>query len=402
MSTATGGFQHWRPLLDGVLQKQSHAALDAVAASISSRCDDPSLAGGAAGLAVFYRYLGHARSERRHTRTAARFLHQAVESVGSTATSPSLYSGLFGVAWATVHLQRTPFQAESKVSTRSIDSALKNYVGHRGWLGDYDLVSGLVGLGVYALERWPSRASLACLEGVVDRLDETATRESRGITWRTTPDLLPDELRQRFPRGYFDLGVAHGVPGAIAMLSAAYAAGVRRRKARRLLTGAVAWLLGQKLRRNAASVFPARIGPDIPTESSRSAWCYGDPGIAATLFGAARAAKEPTWAREALAIARRAAARPADDTGVVDACLCHGAAGLGHIFNRLYQATGDESLGRAAREWFERTLAMPQRDATDIGVLMGSSGIALALLAASTALEPAWDRMLLLTTPTFG
>ncbi|SRR6266536_3468501 len=62
--------------------------------------------------------------------------------------------------------------------------------------------------------------------------------------------------------------------------------------------------------------------------------------------------------REALAIARRADAREPEIAGVKDAGLCHGAAGLGHIFNRLFQATGEEVFREAARYWFERTLEM--------------------------------------------
>jgi hypothetical protein len=35
----------------------------------------------------------------------------------------------------------------------------------------------------------------------------------------------------------------------------------------------------------------------------------------------------------------------------------------------------------------------------DPGLLTGASGIALALLAATTDMEPAWDRMLLVAAP---
>ena len=37
--------------------------------------------------------------------------------------------------------------------------------------------------------------------------------------------------------------------------------------------------------------------------------------------------------------------------------------------------------------------------AADPGLLTGSAGIALALLAATTGVEPAWDRMLLVAIP---
>src|SRR5262249_14299323 len=98
--------------------------------------------------------------------------------------------------------------------------------------------------------------------------------------------------------------------------------------------------------------------------------------------------------------------------------LCHGAAGLGHLFNRLFQATGDEHLAEAARVWFRRTLDLRQPGrgiagfeagkgnahrrllwVDDPGLLQGAAGIALALLAAATPLEPGWDRLLLVPIP---
>ena len=86
-----------------------------------------------------------------------------------------------------------------------------------------------------------------------------------------------------------------------------------------------------------------------------------------------------------------------------------GAAGLGHLFNRMFQATGEKCLAQAARFWFERTLRMrrPGRGVggyeawqldddgqvtwiADPGLLTGAAGIALALLATATPVEPAW------------
>jgi hypothetical protein len=151
---------------------------------------------------------------------------------------------------------------------------------------------------------------------------------------------------------------------------------------------------------------------------SRLAWCYGDLGLAVALLGAARCVGEADWERAALAVARRAVCRASEQSGVVDAGLCHGAAGVGHLFNRLFQATGEECFAEASRFWLERTLAMrqpgrgiagylswsPGEDGAltwlaEPGLLTGAAGIALALLAAATPIEPAWDRMLLASVP---
>ena len=101
-----------------------------------------------------------------------------------------------------------------------------------------------------------------------------------------------------------------------------------------------------------------------------------------------------------------------------DACFCHGAAGVGHLFNRLYQAIGDATLGDAARFWFDQTLALRQpghgiagfltrypeagssvRWDSQPGLIDGVGGIALALLAAASPHEPSWDGILLLSNP---
>src|SRR5262249_5851933 len=149
---------------------------------------------------------------------------------------------------------------------------------------EYDLISGLVGIGVYALEGLPRPSARACLEAVIDRLAELAEERDGGGTWKTPPALLPEGQRARPPPRHPHLGAAHGVPGIIALLGKACGAPVAAATARPLLDGAVAWLLAQRLPAAAGACFPAWIAPDAAPRPARSAWCYGDPGVAATLL----------------------------------------------------------------------------------------------------------------------
>jgi len=257
---------------------------------------------------------------------------------------------------------------------------------------------------------------IAMLERVVERLDETAERNSEGITWLTSPELLPAWQRELAPNGYYNLGLAHGVPGVIALLGQAYGAGIARAQVGPLLEGAIDWLLAQKLTSSGAhSMFPSWAGPCTGSDDCRLAWCYGDAGIAAALLSAARGAREPRWERKALEIAIGAARRAPETAGVFDVSVCHGAAGLGHIFNRMYQATGEAPFKEAATFWFGRTLEMRRSEGgiggfltinvvndercwvADPGLLTGAAGIGLALLAAVTPVKPAWDRILLVS-----
>lgn len=405
----------WQPILGNELQGRALEATKEIAAELAGLNlpdQDASLAGGSAGIALLYGYLALTHSKPAYEEKTVQFLEAATNSLESEPMSASLYGGFSGIAWACIHLQKR-LEMDTGDFTE-IDRALNRSVSISPWRGDYDLIVGLVGLGVYALERLPHPAARQCLKKVIDRLGEIAEENADGITWFTSPDLLPKWQRDLCPRGYYNLGLAHGVPGVIALLAHTYSAGIQRRKTKRLLQGAVKWILQNKLTKDEGSYFSAWAGSGVEQTPCRSAWCYGDPGIAAALLCAARLVGERTWEEEAMKIMLHAAQRPPDEAGVKDAGLCHGSAGLGHIFNRVFQATGHPKFKKAAQFWFQRTLELrtpgkgiagyqvhwPEQDGTvawkaDPGILTGAAGIALALLAAVTPVEPEWDRMLL-------
>jgi len=383
----------WRPLLEGELASRAEEAVRAIREDLAEPAY-PFLEG-KAGAALFHGYLGDA--ER-----ADQLMEHAVDALEATPMPPGLYAGFTGIAWAAHHLGVADDMSE-------IDEILLTAIT-APWTGDYDLIRGLAGFGVYALEQFPRPSAALCLEAIVDRLDETAQRLEQGVTWFTNPELLFPHQRERFPRGGYNLGVAHGVPGVIAFLANACRLGIRPEKARPLLEGAVRWVLSYRGPR-----FPAWVEPGVEAQPSRLAWCYGDPGVAAILLSAARAIGNEEWERVALDIALRATTAAPEDSGVQDAGLCHGAFGLAHLYNRIYQAGGDERFADAARLWYRRGLDMrrPERCIAgfeswelgadmqfgwrkDPGFLAGAAGIGLALLASLTSVEPEWDRLLML------
>jgi len=418
-----GRARRWKPVLEGPLRERALAVTYSIAESLRRRAlREASLSGGTAGLAILYAYLARARSGYGDQEIAMKFLSKAGGAMAATRMSPFFFGGFTGIAWVVADLERRLFDSESEDVCQAIDEALGVYLSRPSWREEYDLVSGLVGYGVYALERLPQKSAVHCLKLVVSRLEEIAEHTKSGITWHTAPELLPVATRKDFPLGYYDLGLAHGVPGVIALLG--HVCAIRdkrleamRAKARLLLEGAVSWLLAQQPA-DRTHPFPYYTGPGMPPIPSRVAWCYGDLGIAVALLSAARCVRKRTWEREALLIGRRVAARPAEQSGVVDCGLCHGAAGAGHLFNRLFQATGEKCFSTAARFWFKRLLEMRRPNQAIAGffalmpaprnpnekqliaapgILEGAAGVALALLAATTTIEPKWDRILLLS-----
>jgi lantibiotic biosynthesis protein len=182
-----------------------------------------------------------------------------------------------------------------------------------------------------------------------------------------------------------------------------------------LLEGAVNWMLAQPSRPSAASRYRHRSALGRDGGDSRLAWCYGDLGVASALFQASERAKRIDWRLEALALLDRCAARPVHTCRVMDASLCHGAFGVAHIFNRMYQTEGSIKWKLTAETWYKRGLRMtnlsagafaakePDSSSTKLGhridasCLLGRVGTALAILSAIFPVAPDWDRGMLLS-----
>ncbi len=413
----------WKPLLTGEARSRALEIASEIASALAAEPrgepgfpdPGPTLAGGTAGIALFHAYLeqaGLGGGER-----ADALLGEAVDAVAEKPLGSSLYSGFTGIAWAADHMTGGG-AGDEEDANEEIDAALLDHLSQTPWHLDYDLIVGLVGHGVYALERVQRESGRRCLERVIDRLADTAVEVegAPGVTWWTGPHLMIPTTREANPGGYYNTGLAHGVPGVVALLGGAIEAGVAVEKARPLLARAMDWLLAQRDPSAGIAQFPYTVSiPRVPERHPvRAAWCYGDPGVAVALLAAARGAAEPAWETVALEVARHVARRDPATCGVVDAGLCHGAAGLAHIYNRMYQATGDELLADAARLWTERLFALRKPGegiagwlayvpgaAMELGwepdpsLLTGAAGVGLALLGLATEHEPRWDRMLL-------
>ncbi|HTQ06192.1 MAG TPA: lanthionine synthetase C family protein [Polyangiaceae bacterium] len=394
----------WAPLLDGELGERAREALGAIAARLVATDDSErgaSLASGAAGDAVVLDVVAQACVSAALDEAARTALDRAIDEVANETMAAGLYVGFTGVAWALECLR----DDDDEDANEEVDRALLEHLEEPIWRGDYDLVSGLAGLGLYGLERRRHASGRACFARVLDHLETTARHLPEGVAWWTSPDLLLPERRAEHPEGFWNVGLAHGVPGVVGVLARAYAANVERARVAPLLEGAVRWVLAQA--RAGDARFPYFAGD---AEPARTAWCYGDPGVAAALMAAGRATGEAAWERRALELARAATERT--DDGVVDAGLCHGRAGLGQIFHRFFRATGDEIFAEAARTELTRALDFGEPggryrawapDAQgilgwidDSTLLAGSGGVALALASALSTEAPTWDRVLLL------
>ena len=373
--------------------------------------------GGYTGAALFYAYLHAATANEGAADRALEALERSTSALAERQMLPALYSGFLGVGWVVTHLTRELFEGDAGLAAE-IDDALRQLLTNVEDRLTFELIYGLAGYGTYLVERLPDPGAAALLGRVLDLLEES--RDASGV-WHTDPGWMSPWQREQMPRGSYNLGVAHGIPGVIGFLAAAHREGVADPRLARFAGDAVQWTLARKWEQP-SSLFPAFIpvgGEPYPT---RTAWCYGDLGVATVLLSAAESFGRDDWRREALAIARTAARRSREDTLVKDAGLCHGSTGIAHLFNRMAQASGDDELRDAAERWYRVALDMRRPGEglagllswvdvvengklvgfewkTEPGFLSGVAGIGLALLAAVTDFEPLWDRVLLVAIP---
>ena len=181
-------------------------------------------------------------------------------------------------------------------------------------------------------------------------------------------------------------------------------------------------LLAQQWEHHDGSIFPQFIlTPDNKFQTSGTfGFCHGDLGLAAALASAAECTGESSWKAKAIDAAHASIKYLKHSYGIApftNPHLCHGTAGHGHLFNRLYQATGVELFKEEARKWFRHTLDIrkpgtgiagyskyglnedgERSELYDPGFIQGAAGIGLALLSAITDMEPGWDRLMLVSS----
>jgi hypothetical protein len=291
-----------------------------------------------------------------------------------------------------------------------------------GGVWQFDVISGLAGMGAYLLYRRSRPAVADALDAVLGALIHLSASDPGGRPrWYTPPHLMADAATARhYPHGNLNLGLAHGIPGPLALMAIAYREGVDLPGLPEAIQHVARFVADNRI--------TGRYGIDWPTaiplaadgtwdaakvvEPSRTAWCYGSPGVARSLWLAGQAIGDSSLMALAVEAMQAVLQRPIPERLIDSPTLCHGVSGLLAIVLRFAQneggaasfAGGADALCQQLLELYdpERPLGYcsiePGGNRVDHpGLLDGAPGVALALLGAATTTEPIWDRLFLLS-----
>ena len=389
----------WEPLLSGSQVETGLSFINGVTEAEKNCLSDSSCIE-LCDRALYLTYLWRSAPSSVPLARILALLEAAGERV-SVDMQSGLFYGLSAIGWTMQHIVRA-LSSEMLIAWQDdpledLDHVLRTRLYCQHWKGPFDLVDGLTGIGVFYLERLPRPTAYEGLYLVINHLESTCEESVNGICWRTKQEMIQESQRAQYPLGYFNLGVAHGTPGVIGFLGCVLSKAIDCNRTERLLRGAVRWLLSHEDARASGSHFPTWIIPDRHRLNSRLSWCYGDLSIAAILWQAGTLTNEIDWQAKANGLFESCTLRI--NEVLSESGLCHGALGIAHIYNRIYQHTRQQAYATLAAHYYHAGLSILSQKQMRMNFLKGSLGAALTLLSACKNIEPAWDRRLLLSCP---
>lgn len=395
--------------------------------SFTARWSSTSVSYGNAGLAILCAALDACFPEEGWDREGHAHLSLAATSL---TTQPlrtlGLFDGLCGVAFAAWMLSRNGARyqhlltsLDEQIVARTLTSTTQVLAQQHGFAsGQYDVISGLAGIGAYLLCRRAHPPVAQALITVL-RILVCLSEEEAGIPhWYTPPGrIIQERWRGQYPDGLLNCGLAHGVAGPLALLALAKREAVEVEGLEAAIDRLAIWLAEHRVDDewgvNWPAFYPAghTLAASLPLVPARSAWCYGNPGIARALWLAGEALDRSAYHELALAAMGAVYHKPIALRQINAPTFCHGTAGVLAITLRFAQETGLSNFREASQELTEQLFAQYdpssllgfcnlEEDHTRVdqpGLLMGAAGVLLVLLAACTDQTPAWDRLFLLS-----
>ena len=304
--------------------------------------------------------------------------HPEDEKVGRLPRLASLYLGASGVIWALHELERVGAAELRRDWAPVAESLAKNYLSRPDfeglvegpvpslWMGEAGilLVAHTLAPAAWQEERlleavranaanpswelmWGSPGTMLAAQFMARRTGADVWREA----WHESADLLWAEwrddlwLQDLYGSRVHILGPAHGFAGNVLALAGGDLLEPTRRT--ELERRAVAAAARYANRSDGLAQWPMSLEPrEGKSQEVRTQWCHGAPGIVASLATLAPgdepltdllvAGGELTWQAGPLA---------------KGANLCHGTAGSGYAFLKLFERTGNEL-------WLERAQAL--------------------------------------------
>lgn len=412
--------ENWRPIVfqnDAILYSNK---IDEIY-TIMNEYELPNeigLLSGKIGFCLFYIYYAKYKKDKSIEYKGLVLLDQIREEISMMKVQSYIdvlkYSE-FG--WLVMHLHQIGVINLENDYLDEIDEILYECCKLLISIDKYDCLNGAINIGIYFCNRLKSGTNnTKYLSHFISQIEEKAIYTLPNLVrWNSEIDYESGEIG-------VNLGIAHGIPGLILFLS-------KLSKMNKLFD--VSSLISQACNymmsveqdyQHYNSYFKGviAINEKYNKKETRVGWCYGDLGVAYAFLSASflKIENYQEIQNKGFSYLEHTLRRMRNNTtGISEGCLCHGTSGAAHIYNRLYQKTGENKLKEAALYWYSETLKLGSTDSIFAGYnivsnlkwekeqererlfsfLEGICGIGLSLISSVSDLEPNWDEILLLS-----
>lgn len=324
--------------------------------------------------------------------------------------SYTLCKGICGYGWVLEFLAENQFIEYSDIEFLDhLDTKLYKIIEKENKIENLDFLHGTIGMGIYFLKRLRKNSSILYLNQILNSLDYYSKRDKDGsIYWISILDKNEKGI---------NFGLAHGLPSILSFLCLLYKNNINSKLSLSLINGIITFIMKYKHDPSKyGSFFPTYISNNSGvSKSSRLAWCYGDLGVAISLWNCGKIINDEKLKRMGVDILIKCSDRKdVVNEHVIDAGICHGTSGIAQIYNRMHRNTGIVKFKESYDFWINETIKMAKFEdgfarfktyhgeeyggwKNEYGLLEGITGIGLTLISAIIDIEPKWDECLLLS-----
>lgn len=363
---------------------------------------------GSCGLSLFFFCLYNYTQEEKYYKKSQILFENSFHKIDPSILS--LSHGASGIMWTLNHFSKeVAFNSNYEEYLNAYDTSLFDKI--EGFKSNIDTMHGLLSIANYLFSR-DTKIAHNCLRKIFEIVDANKIIVKEGCAWKGNEDVEVDDKEQ-----YFSFGYAHGIPAILYFLSCFIQKNIETEKALDLFNKGMNYLLYQK-NTKCPTYFPTIIIRNEIRRTERISYCYGDLGIACGLTAIANKMKDSKLLLEAREIANNIAEISIPlSQDVSDIGLCHGAAGNGFMFLKLYETHKLEILKEASYLQYKRLLSLKKKgtgivgytstdydsnrktfyDKTDPGFINGTAGVGLSIIAYLTNGKiHEWDKILYL------
>ncbi|CAK7040925.1 MAG: hypothetical protein PEPC_01744 [Peptostreptococcus russellii] len=363
------------------------------------------------GILLFLYYLAQYTGDKKYEILSSEYADKLLKEIGNTVNDHTFGEGLSGILYLFDFLKSKDFvEVDLKDYEELLNNRMLKMMRHDFLDGNYDFMHGALGVPFYLFRK---KGYENALMELIDYLYSSAIVDSmsNGIKWISkieTKGIL-----------CYNLSLSHGISSILAVLALSYGSIVSlhyKGKCLALIDQLVNYLLSQEIDYQVnKAFFPSVIDikdKKTTTFCSRLAWCYGDLGLAASLYIAGKAINNLQYKQKANSILiSRFNEKSISECGVFDAGFCHGSIGIASVARRMYLQTNNRTFLDTYNYWTKVSLDLATHNSLSAGyktymgkywtddysLLTGISGIGLAYISFLSNDNQDWDELFLLS-----